>query len=64
MGQATMPDELQMDVSIHGFWKCVNTALFDMIIVNLDTGSYLCQTHEKAMAMSEKEKSTSTSSLV
>ena len=40
----------------HGLWKLVTTALFDMIIVNLDSGSYLHQTSEKALAMSEKEK--------
>ena len=51
-----MPDESHADVSIHGFWKWGATALFDMIIVNLDSGSYLHQTSEKALAMSEKEK--------
>ena len=37
-----VPDESKIDVSVYGFWKCGTTALFDMIIVNLDAGSYLC----------------------
>ena len=27
--EATVPDESWLDVSIHGFWKWGNTALFD-----------------------------------
>ena len=30
--------------------------MFDIIIVNLDVGSYLCMTPEKALAKAEKEK--------
>ena len=30
--------------------------MFDIRIVNLDTGSYLCMTSEKALAKAEKEK--------
>ena len=41
-GQATMPDESQADVSIHGFWKWGTTTTFDMKIFILDAGSYLC----------------------
>ena len=55
-GQATVPDESRADVSVHGFWKWVTTALFDMRIVNLDAGPYLRQTSAKALATVEKEK--------
>ena len=30
--------------------------MFDIIIVNLDVGSYLCMTPEKALAKADKEK--------
>ena len=49
-------DESQADVSVHGFWKWGTNALFAMRIVNIDTGSYLCQTSTKALAAAEKEK--------
>ena len=55
-GQEMIPDETRADVSAHGFWKWVTSALFDMQIVNLDAGSYLLQTSAKALATSEKEK--------
>ena len=45
-----------MDVSVHGFWKWGTNALFDVRIVNLDAGSYLPQTSEKALATAEKDK--------
>ena len=54
MGQATVPDESQADVSVHGFWKWGTTALFYMLIVNLDAVSYLRQTSAKALATAEK----------
>ena len=54
--QAIIPAESWEDVSVHGFWKWVTYALFDMRIVNLDTESYLHQTSAKALAMAEKEK--------
>ena len=44
------------DVSAHGFWKRGTTAMFDIRIVNLDVGSYLRMTPEKARANAEKEK--------
>ena len=44
------------DVSAHGFWKRGTTAMFDIRIVNLDVGSYLRMTPEKALAKAEKEK--------
>ena len=52
--QATMPDELRVDLSVRGFWKWGTSALFDIKIDNLDAGSYLCQTSVKALSMSEK----------
>ena len=55
-GQVLVPAESRADVSAHGFWKCGTTAMFDIRIVNLDAGSYLRMTPEKALANSEKEK--------
>ena len=55
-GQVVVPAESRTDVSAHGFWKRGNTATFDIRIVNLDTGSYLRMTPEKALAKTEKEK--------
>ena len=43
-------------LSAHSFWKWGITALFDIQIVNLDAGSYLCQTSAKALAMGGKDK--------
>ena len=51
-----MPDKLQADVSVHGFYKWETSAIFDMLIFNLDAGSYLRQTSAKALEMMEKEK--------
>ena len=55
-GQEIEPDESRADVSVHGFSEWGTTALFDMRIVNLDGGSYLCQTSTKALATADKEK--------
>ena len=52
------------DVSAHGFWKRGTTAMFDIIIVNLDAGSYLHMTPEKALAKAEKEAAVGFSSLL
>ena len=49
-GQVVVPAELRADVSAHGFWKRGTTAMFDIRIVNLDGGSYLRMTPEKALA--------------
>ena len=49
-GQVEVPAELRADVSTHGFWKQGTTAMFDIQIVNLDVGSYLRMTPEKALA--------------
>ena len=55
-GQVVVPAESREDVSAHGFWKRGTTTMFDIRIVNLDAGSYLHMTPEKALAKSEKEK--------
>ena len=55
-GQVVVPAESRADVSAHGFWKRGTTAMFNIQIVNLDAGSYLCMTPEKALAKVEKEK--------
>ena len=55
-GQVVVTAELRADVSAHGFWKQGTTAMFDIRIVNLDAGSYLRMTPEKAIAKEEKEK--------
>ena len=44
------------DISAHSFWKQGTTAVVDILIVNLDAGSYLCMTPEKALAKAENEK--------
>ena len=44
------------DVSSHSLWKLGTTTMFDIQIVNLNTGSYLRMTPEMALAKSEKEK--------
>ena len=54
-GQVQVPTYSRAEVSAHGFWKRGTTAMFDIRIVNLDAGSYLCMTLEKALANSEKE---------
>ena len=38
IGQETVPDESQVDVGVHGFWKWGTSALFDIQIFNLDAG--------------------------
>ena len=41
LGQVVVPAESRDDVSSHGFWKQETTVMIDIIIVNLDAGSYL-----------------------
>ena len=55
-GQVVVTGVSREDVSDHSFWKRGTTAMFDIGIVNLDSGSYLCMTPEKALAKAEKEK--------
>ena len=53
-GQGEVTAESRVDVSAHGFWKRGNTAMFDIRIVKLDTGSYLRMMTEKALSKAEK----------
>ena len=55
-GHVQVPAESRSDVSAHGFLKQETTAMFDIRIVNLDVGSYLRRTPEKALAKAEREK--------
>ena len=56
LGQVPVPAELRADVSAHGFWKWETTAMFDIIIVNLDVISYLCMTPKKDLVKADKYK--------
>ena len=49
-GHVVVPAESREDVSAQGFWKRGTAAMFDIIIFNLDTGSYLRMTPEKALS--------------
>ena len=53
--QVVVPAESRADVNAHGFCKRGTTTMFDIRIVNLDAGSYLRMTAEKALAKAEKE---------
>ena len=55
-GQVVVPAVSRADVSAHGFWKRGTTTMFDIRIINLNAGSYLRMTPEKALAKAEKEK--------
>ena len=54
--QVVVPVESRADVNAHGLWKRGNTAMSNIRIVNLDAGSYLHITPEKALVKAEKEK--------
>ena len=53
--QVQVPAESRADVSTQGFWKWGTTAMLDIRIVNLDAGSYLRMTPEKALTKVDKE---------
>ena len=55
-GQVVVPAESRASLSDHGFWKRGTTVMFDIIIINIDVGSYLNMTPEKDIAMAEQEK--------
>ena len=55
-GQVVVPADSRADVSAHGFWKRGTSAMFNIRIFNLDVGSYLHMTPEKALAKAEKER--------
>ena len=56
MVQATVPDQLQEDVYVHGFWKWGISDLFYMQIVNLYEVFYLHQTSSKFLVTADKDK--------
>ena len=49
-------EETRTGDGAHGLWRLGTTAIFDICIVNLDAGSYLRMTTEKALEKSEKDK--------
>ena len=54
-GQVEVPAESKVGISAQSFWKRGTTAMFDIQILNLNAGSYLCMTPEKAFAKAEKK---------
>ena len=54
-GQLMVPAESKSGVGTHSFWKRGITTMFDIIIVNLDTDSYLRMTPEKVLAKVEND---------
>ena len=53
--QVTVHSELQDYVSSHRLCKQGTTVMFNVKIVNFDTGSYLCTNPQKALAKEDKE---------
>ena len=53
-GQVEVPAKSRADVSTHGFWKRGTTAMFDILIANLDAISYLYMTPEKTLTKAEE----------
>ena len=51
-----VPEKTRANVGDHGSWKRGTTTLFDIHIVNLASGTYLCMIPEKDIAEAEKEK--------
>ena len=43
------------DVSTNGFWKRVTTMMFDVQIIDINAGSYLCITPKKALGKVKKK---------
>ena len=50
------PEETRENVGVHGFWREGTTAVFDVLIVNLDAISNLCMIPDNDFANAEKEK--------
>ena len=44
-----------LKIIAYGFWERGTTAMCDILISNLNSGSYLCTTPKKALAEAEKE---------
>ena len=55
-GQVDVPAESRLEVSAHGFWNQGTTERFDILVVNLITGSYMRMTPENDLAKEEKKK--------
>ena len=53
-GKVEVTAESRSDISAHCFWKRGTTTMFNIRIVNLDAGSYLCMTTEKDLSKAEK----------
>ena len=53
-GQVEVPTWSRADVSAHRFWMWGTNVMFDIRIFNLNVGSYLRMTPEKALAKAEK----------
>ena len=51
-----VPGQSRADISEHSFWNRGTIAMFDIIIVNLDPGSYLLMTPQKALTKMDKDK--------
>ena len=58
------PEDTRADIGSHGFWRWDTTTLFDILIFNLDVGSYLCGRPEKYLVKEEEDKNKNTSSSV
>ena len=56
MGLVMVPTESRADVSARGIWKRRTTAMFGILIMNINTGSYLCMTLKNDLANAEKDK--------
>ena len=56
LGQVEVLIESRADVSAHGFWKRGTTAMFDIQIFNLNAGSYMHMTPEKALCKGGERK--------
>ena len=52
--QEAVTTESRADVSAHGLWKQGTTVMFDIIITNLNVGSYLHMTPKKSLSKTEK----------
>ena len=55
-GQVALPVESRADIRTHGFWNQGITVMFDIRIINLNTGYYLLMMSEKAFSKAEKDK--------
>ena len=54
-GQVIAPEETRVGVSSHKLCNRGTTAMFDIHIINLDSGSYLRMILQKVLAKAEKD---------